>query len=131
MSQQPTTQQKQNQKGCLGCAGLMLAGFIVFLVIVATNRPSPEQQAKEDSKIAGYNAAFACQDYVRERLKAPASAKFQAPREAQIEDTGRGIFKVESYVDAQNGFGAMLRKRYTCTATTIDDKTFKAYAELD
>jgi hypothetical protein len=137
MSKNETTEQKKiviGHKGCAGCAALIVGSFFVLMIIViATSQKSPEEKRKEQTKIAGYNAASACQDWVRVRLKAPRTAEFQELREAQIEwipNEGTGVFKVTSYVDSQNGFGAMLRMPYTCTAMTTDDKNFNL-ASLD
>ncbi len=101
-------------KAGFGCLGIIVVLFIVVMVIMIAHRPSPEQQAANDERVRQYNAAFACQDAVRERLKAPASAEFQAPREAQISAYEDGSYKIESYVDAQNSFGAKLRNAFTC-----------------
>jgi hypothetical protein len=125
MSQNVTPEKiARNRAGCIGCLGVLVAGVLVMVVSIASNRPSPEQQAANDTRVAGYNAAFACQDKVRERLKAPASARFQAPREARITTSPEGWFEVHSHVDAQNGFGALLRTKYTCSVDTKDNVNF-------
>ena len=99
----------------IGCLGLIFVPIILVFVIAIANRPSPEQRAANDARTEQYSAAFACQDAVRGILKAPATAEFQAPRNAQY--TYReidGSFSVTFYVDAQNSFGAKLRETYAC-----------------
>jgi hypothetical protein len=61
------------------------------------------------------DAYRACQGFVRERLRAPATAVFP-PSSLEIVSTaiGGGVFAVSSYVDSQNGFGAMVRSRFNC-----------------
>jgi hypothetical protein len=60
------------------------------------------------------NAAIeACQDAVRKQLRSPSSAKFSEDR--VVERAGATHY-VHGVVDAQNGFGAMLRNRYECIA---------------
>ena len=100
----------------LGCLGLLFAGFVLVMVIAISNRPSPEEKAANDRRVAQLAAASVCQDAVRAGLKAPASAEFQAPRDARYSypDTD-GSFTITSHVDAQNSFGAKLRTPYTCT----------------
>ncbi|MBX3575474.1 MAG: hypothetical protein KF694_24290 [Mesorhizobium sp.] len=80
------------------------------------------KQAKEDAKLARLDAcsgvegqAFAVsQDAVRAKLKAPSTASFPwTPIRAQ--HTGDCKFQVLAYVDAQNGFGAMIRSNYIAT----------------
>jgi hypothetical protein len=55
-------------------------------------------------------AVTACENYVKNRLKAPATAKFSDERWGQDGDT----FTITGAVDAQNSFGALLRSRFTC-----------------
>jgi len=56
------------------------------------------------------------QEFVKGELKAPSTAKFpEYDEENSHEYTGNlqdSIFIVKSYVDAQNEYGAMLRKKY-------------------
>lgn len=55
------------------------------------------------------------QSFVEARLKAPSTAKFPAitANGVQTEYLGNCTHKIVGYVDAQNGFGAMLRTRYS------------------
>ena len=86
-----------------------------------------DRRAKEDAKLARLDActveiqAFAVsQDAVRVKLKAPSTASFPwTPIRAQ--HTGDCRFQVLAYVDAQNGFGAMIRSNYIATLTYAPD----------
>jgi len=53
-------------------------------------------------------------------LKAPATAKFD--EFPMIINLGNGQYKVHSYVDAQNDFGALLRSYYTAVVRDTGDK---------
>ncbi|MEZ5715195.1 MAG: hypothetical protein R3D85_08510 [Paracoccaceae bacterium] len=56
------------------------------------------------------------QDFVKRQLKAPSTAEFPAGRgNYRSQAVGDCTFRVSSYVDAQNGFGAMLRTHYSAT----------------
>lgn len=55
------------------------------------------------------------QTFVKKQLKAPSTAKFPYINEASVLREGKCGFRVESYVDAQNSFGAMLRTYYTAS----------------
>jgi hypothetical protein len=63
------------------------------------------------------------QQFVRDRLKAPSTAEF--PIAMDDDDQYRKIndstFKVESYVDSENGFGAKIRTNYSCMITLRED----------
>lgn len=59
----------------------------------------------------GVMAERACKDYVKDRLKAPGTARFSA-----ASHTGTGAaYTVRGLVDSENSFGASLRSTYTCT----------------
>jgi hypothetical protein len=61
-------------------------------------------------------AAKVCQEAVLDVLKSPASAEFaKAPSVTPAAIAGE--WTVIGDVDAQNGFGALLRRGYLCTAT--------------
>lgn len=49
------------------------------------------------------------EDTVKNNLKSPSSAKFPPFSEATIKDNGDNDYTINSYVDAQNSFGASLR----------------------
>jgi hypothetical protein len=51
---------------------------------------------------------------VKLNLKAPATAEFPNPYQVQITALSSDSFIVDSYVDAQNGFGALIRSQYHC-----------------
>ena len=51
------------------------------------------------------------EDYVRNSLKSPSTAKFPADSEWKIWKEKKAIY-VESYVDAQNSFGATIRNTF-------------------
>ena len=112
---------KLGHKAGFGCIGILLVLFVLVMIVVIRNRPSPQEQAARAERTREYNAASICQDAVRRRLKAPATAVFQAPRNAQISRSASGDYEIDSYVDAQNSFGANLRSRYTCVVASTGE----------
>ena len=56
------------------------------------------------------------EDCVKKILKAPGTAKFPGLLEKadHIKDLGGGRYQINSWVDSQNGFGALLRSRFVC-----------------
>ncbi len=69
-------------------------------------------------------AAFVMtQDVVARRLKAPRTAKFPyiTDPEVVVRPGSDCSYSVVAYVDAQNGFGAMLRTRYVATIKAFPD----------
>lgn len=70
-------------------------------------------------RAADFGAFDVCKGFVKERLKAPSTAKFrdfyQDDGEVQVDRNTDGTYTVTSTVDAQNSFGAKLRSTFTCT----------------
>lgn len=61
------------------------------------------------------------QNFVKRQLRSPGGADFPTMPTAKSVRTGECSFSVVSYVDAQNGFGAMIRSNYTATMTYHPD----------
>lgn len=92
----------------------------------AVAEPEPAKVAKPKKKDkaptetnAQVIAATLCEIRVKDGLRAPRTAKF--PWAKQVSFDGKTATLV-SYVDAQNGFGAMIRTHYICTVDYIGGK---------
>lgn len=71
-------------------------------------------------------AQLMCENhFVKDRLLAPASAKFSPDSETQAVSLGDERWTVTGYVDSQNVYGAMLRNRYTCTVRYLGKDTWR------
>lgn len=101
----------------LGCGMWSLIIFVVVAIIVVAS--SAAQNANPDVADQGH-ALVACQDFVQSKLKAPSTAKFQAASTVKV---SAGVWAVTGTVDAQNGFGALIRNSYKCTVTVTKDAT--------
>lgn len=64
-------------------------------------------------------AQVACQRFVRNRLKAPSTAKF--PANPSVSHVGNGCYYMSSHVEAQNAFGVPIRNGFTCEVCYHDD----------
>ncbi|MBD80639.1 MAG: hypothetical protein CL840_17120 [Crocinitomicaceae bacterium] len=74
-------------------------------------------EPEKRTTISGTDAAIHAEEFVLKRLKAPISAEFCPPSigvQRQINDT---TYFIKGCVDSQNGFGAMIRSRFSCTIT--------------
>jgi hypothetical protein len=102
------------QKVLVVMAALIALGLAVNAVL-----PHPAEPAR--AAVANPHTVWRiCQERVSAGLKAPASAEFPSYDERSIHQSG-ALWTVNSYVDAQNSFGAQLRTRYTCTASFHPD----------
>jgi hypothetical protein len=89
-----------------------------------TNTPAPTNTPKPEHSATA--AELMCQQFIEDRLKAPATAKY-APlgREGAVEFLGDSTYQVLSYVDSQNSFGAMLRTKYLCEVQYVENDRWK------
>jgi hypothetical protein len=88
-----------------------------------------ERQQKErvaiDAKMP--DAYSMSQAFVRDILKSPASAQFQPYESPKVSVTYKdGWYTVMAVVDAQNGFGALLRSTYLCKLQPVGGDRWKA-----
>lgn len=65
-----------------------------------------------------------CKESVTNQLTSPSSAKFSDVNTTKVSDTS---WTSSGTVDSQNGYGAMLRSTWTCTAS-YDEATETAHA---
>lgn len=64
-----------------------------------------------------FGAFEICKEFMTDRLKAPATAKFALPGDngVQVTKLDGAQYNVSAYVDAENSFGANIRTRFDCT----------------
>lgn len=111
----------------------------VIVIIYSTNK-----DVKKNSTARNTNAAYTqtysrpqnavayefAKRFVLQRLKAPSTAKFAPYSESKISPLADGAtYKVTSYVDSQNSFGAMIRTYWY--AKIIYTRAFDEWKILD
>lgn len=69
-------------------------------------------QRPEHDSLAAY---IMSQEFVKDRLISPSTAKFPSYRDDFVTHLGDGRYLVKAYVDAENIFGAKIRNYYTVT----------------
>ncbi len=60
-----------------------------------------------------------CEEFVKDNLKAPATASFPWYDSSFVQNLGDGAYKVSAYVDAENSFGAKLRTDFVCVVKYV------------
>jgi hypothetical protein len=99
--------------GCAaGCLALIVAAVVLAVIGVIAGLNSSTGVPQD------FSAESACNDFVRSRLKSPATAHFNADTTTNVGST----YTVSGTVDSANGFGAQLRSSFTCTMTDTGDK---------
>lgn len=105
--------------------GILIPLFIILILLIifgvkrVDKNSSPEEPRLNNT---ANDACYACRQFVRNNLKAPSTADFQLCDEASSIYQRERVFTVNSYVDAQNAFGAKLRYDFTCTAEYIPSR---------
>ncbi len=93
--------------------------FLALLIFIALSAgsgdgsPRPRRTGSENT----IDATMMCEEFVKKRLKSPYSAKFPYSDAIYLSDDSTDKihkYKLSSYVDSQNSFGAMIRTSYTC-----------------
>ena len=99
-----------------------LLGFSsIFFSGTGENTVEPKREKKPYNYLNENTAYMMSKKFVKARLLAPATADFPWTGEATIKKSGPGEFTVLSYVDAQNAFGAQIRKHYVCKIKSEDN----------
>lgn len=101
-------------KVATGILGLLVVIFIAWKGASFFLDTSPKaEDPNADKSIAACTCA---QQRIKTMLKAPSTAKFGSCHDAVVRLGGQR-YAVASYVDAQNGFGAMIRNSFNCDVT--------------
>jgi len=98
-----------------------IASFI-FLAFGSSNEPhDPNAWKTRDNKCGAYHMM---EDFVEGRLKSPSTAEFPGIFDGKLDHVtslGNHTYRIVSYVDAQNGFGAQIRTRFVGEIEQIGD----------
>ena len=108
------TPKKKSNNGCFWTVVVGLC-FILFLYILGSggsDDSSSDYEVSHPNKFLAYNYA---EDAVEKNLKSPSTAEFPGATEknSHIQYLGNGEYKINSWVDSQNGFGAMIRSNFS------------------
>lgn len=105
------TPPKNHLSGWQVAAGLAVGVGAIWFMASSGSGAADDQEASADA--TPFMAFVQCQAFVRNNLKAPATAQFPSKPLSAIAAADK-TFVVTSTVDAQNGFGALLRNDWIC-----------------
>lgn len=115
--------------GCIVLICIFIAAGIYGLFFRPNHKTeehnSPELEIKQpEAPRAGVPYKFA-QHFVREHLVSPKTAEFLPLNQAHCVRLSDGkTWRITSFVDSQNRFGAMVRTKFTVTITEVDAFTW-------
>ncbi len=70
-------------------------------------------------------AYVVCQEFVEDRLKAPATADFPGGSFDYTTHNGGGRYTVDAFVDSENSFGAQVRTDFVCVVQWQSGDTYR------
>ena len=106
--------EKEKKKPTKGENIFVLVGTLVIVFLFVKCAYSCGENWSNGSDNPAIGAYIASKDFVRENLKAPSTAKFASFSDSKYEKLSSDKYKVVSYVDSQNSFGAMVREYFIC-----------------
>ena len=89
-------------------SGLIITAIIFVILNLTSGSPEKTEDRTTDAKICAINV-------VENNLKAPSTAEHPKYSEMTARHIEGNKYKIYSYVDAENGFGAMVRTNYVVT----------------
>jgi hypothetical protein len=116
-----------------GCMVLLALGAIFWVIGTCSggddastpDAPSNAAPSAEDLKAGAFDV---CTNFVKDRLKAPATAEFRNYYEEDGEVVVTGgptTYTVASTVDSENGFGAKIRSTFVCEVTHVSGANWR------
>lgn len=125
---------KKTGLSAVAIVGLLVAALAVFCICGILMFNSNNSSSVSDDGGGRSMAYIMCQEFVEERLVAPATAKF--PKQSDIETftvkDKKDAYQIRGYVDSQNRMGALLRMHYVCEVSYVgNDKWHLDYLQFD
>lgn len=104
------------KKQLLHLISILTIFAFIFIAIGSGNNDS-----SSSNKMLAYSYA---EDFVKKRLKSPSTAEFPGlfDKADHIKELGNDEYKINSWVDSQNGFGATIRTNFKCKIIFEGDK---------
>ncbi len=108
-------------------AAVALGGILLYVISQsqtdATPRPADESSTPKRTDESS-TAVVMCEEFVTRRLRSPSTAEFPLLDSSFVTET-QADFLVRSYVDSQNGFGAMVRTQFECRVRSKGNKEWE------
>lgn len=119
----------KKKRGCLQILVLIIGLFFMCAIISSmldseAGSPSGANGPTKTPSPDPFAAWVMCEQFVENQLVAPSTAEFGSFDRNNVDYLGNSEYLVLNYVDAQNSFGAVLRKTYLCKVRDNKDETW-------
>lgn len=132
-------EKKLYQKWWLGLGVVLIFVLIVAIYLISTNK---DLEANEPYSMLGQELKLTndikkelyekVKNDITDSLKTPSTAIFPKMKEWNFNVDGNNIIKINSYVDSQNSYGAMLRADFEQQYILLDNNNYLCiYKEFD
>ena len=114
---QPKQPSKKKSSGSGYGTWIVVIGVIIFILYLigssSDDNSSSSSSTGSTNKFLAYNYA---EVFVKKKLKSPGTAEFPGTFEKadHITELGYKKYKIVSWVDSQNSFGATIRTKFSC-----------------
>ena len=95
--------------GCVGCLGILVFVFLGIWIVVPETDPTSATESNNNAM-----AYIMCQQFTEKRLTSPGSADWPFAGARSTTTLPANRYRVQTHVDSQNTFGAMLRTQVDC-----------------
>jgi len=111
----PAQQAAKAKDTAIGCFLLLaiVAGCSFWLSRKSDTPEAQQKRADSDARVA---VTTLCEREMTARLRSPGSADYPWDHVGKVQNIGGNRYRLQSYVDAQNAFGALIRTNFVCTA---------------
>jgi len=101
--------------------GLIFGVKSLFTFDSDSNDVTNSYNNSSTNKQLAYNYAM---DYVKQKLKSPSSAEFPSlfDRQEHITELSSTEYQINSWVESQNSFGAMIKTNFSCLIKIANEK---------
>lgn len=91
-----------------------IIGIFLFWIIISSFSGNSQNVTNNKFvyKINKLNACIMSQYIVKQKLISPITAKFPSCLNVKVDYFGNQTYQIYSYVDSENGYGAMIRNKY-------------------
>lgn len=110
---------------------LFISCAAVVVIIIAMSSPSSAPTIEKAWTPDNFDAYTMGKHFIERGLKAPSTADFASIHKSTVTNLGGNKWMVRSYVDSQNGFGAMIRTHFEIKMLAIPKTKTWQVIEID